>query len=216
MLMSMKITIGNQKGGVAKTTTAMYLALELAKTGERVLLIDADPEQASAMSWSTASGVEGRWPDNLTVVAIATYDLSKRATELSKGFDHLIIDTSPKNRRLLREALRSTDTLIIPVAPTALDMNEVRTTIDIAEEAAADFEEIHQFDINVLLVKVRKNTRLSRFAAEAFANYRLPLLNTQIYLREDYAASFGTIPAGRTDYTGLLDELRVKEDIKNL
>lgn len=65
--------LANQKGGVGKTTTAVSVGAYLAQWGQRVLVVDVDP-QANATS---SLGVDKR------AVSLSTYDLLVREAPLA-------------------------------------------------------------------------------------------------------------------------------------
>ena len=46
------ISVGNNKGGVGKTTTTSNLGAGLARAGKRVLIVDADPQGTARLCGS--------------------------------------------------------------------------------------------------------------------------------------------------------------------
>jgi chromosome partitioning protein len=76
------IAFANQKGGVAKTTTTLNLAVAFAETGHKVLCIDLDPQGNLTMS-------QGIDPDK---VEKSLYDVLVNDTPISEIIQHREID----------------------------------------------------------------------------------------------------------------------------
>jgi chromosome partitioning protein len=101
------LAIANQKGGVGKTTTAINLGTALAATGERVLVIDLDP-QGNA---STGLGIDRR---------------SRRFST----YDVLIGQAS------LRDAILATAVPQLSIAPSTIDLAGVELEIGYMRDRA--------------------------------------------------------------------------------
>jgi chromosome partitioning protein len=127
------LAIANQKGGVGKTTTSVNLAACLAEVGQRVLMIDLDP-QGNA---TTGCGVVKREAlPTVYQILIGASTLAEARLKTDFGFDIL-----PSNRELagaevelieltqrefrLREALAAADAeydFVLIDCPPALNM----------------------------------------------------------------------------------------------
>jgi chromosome partitioning protein len=195
----MRLTVGNLKGGVAKSTTSIYLACGLARTG-RVLLVDADGTNASALDWSSNSM---EWPDGIVVVPWPVEDLARKIRAVENDYDHVVVDTGPEQSGLLRQALTVTDELVVPVSPSPMELRKLGHTF----QAAAEVDAVSAVTARVLLAKVRSGTRSSIEARQYLHHLGLPVMDAQVHLREAYSLAWGTAPADLVEYEDVLKEL---------
>ena len=192
----MRIAVANLKGGTGKTTTAVHLAVGLARSG-RTLLVDADP-QGSAFGWSED---DGDFP--LMVVPWPCRDLARRVGQIAGDYEHLVIDTPPQHEYLVRQALLACDHLVVPLAPSALEVARLGPTFTLA----ADVEVEREISTRVLLVRSRVGTRSRREVRALLADQGVPTFTAEVRLREAYAAASGDVPRRLHDYDAVLAEL---------
>lgn len=180
----MIIGVLNQKGGVGKTTIAINLAATYAKSGLRVLLVDADP-QGSALQWSAARDAEPLFP----VVGMAKPSLHRDLPDIAKDYQVVIIDGAPRVNELGRAAILASDLVLIPVQPSPYDIWAAADTVSLIQEA-------QQFKPNLKCAFVinRKiaNTAIGRDVGDALAQFeQVPVLNATLHQRVIYAESAG-------------------------
>ncbi len=125
------VAVGNQKGGVGKTTLAVNLASYFAGRGV-VVLVDADP-QATALEWAEGGNLPAR------VVAIPLDDDADPAkwARAVAGIeaDVVVIDCPPQRGAAMAAALALADVLVIPVTPSGADLRATERTLELVREA---------------------------------------------------------------------------------
>jgi chromosome partitioning protein len=182
------VSVVNLKGGVGKTTTALYFAEAAKEEGYAPVVIDGDMEK-SALEWSHAGEL------SFAVVPAEKDALARQARLLEKEGQIVIIDTPPNNRETLWAASAVADHVVVPVAPTGVDVNRLRATL----EVLLDVEAIKgNLDTSILFTRWDKRKRLAREAEELLSNF--PLLAARIRALTRYEDGFGSRPQYLEEY----------------
>jgi cellulose biosynthesis protein BcsQ len=193
----MRIAVVNMKGGVGKTTTAIHIAAGFAAAGQRVLLVDGDPQGTVANTLRvqfsrTLSDVLLGEPASDAVVAGARPNLDiiastprafaietqlagaiQRETVLSRAlrpleaYDAVVVDTSPAMGLLTFNALLYATDLVIPVGMEPMALVGARQTLDGVAQIRALWPE-HPLRIRAVVpTSVTANTYAARATLEA-------------------------------------------------
>lgn len=120
----MRIVITNTKGGVGKTTTALYLAEAIRRSGRSVEVWDADP-QGSAIAWSDYAEGDGQ-PLSFPVIGIHP----RKVTQSSAGDMWTVVDTAPGDPTTINAAITRADLVIIPTGPGGADVDRAVETMN--------------------------------------------------------------------------------------
>src|SRR5579862_8341576 len=123
----MNIVVSNVKGGVGKTTSAVYMAVAALERGyEPVVLVDSD-RQASSAEWLEARPVEG-----VELVEAPSERTVGRAME--RGTEGIVVvDTPPGDERIVRAALARADAVVIPTRAGGVEFSRVSATLEMID-----------------------------------------------------------------------------------
>ena len=134
------LAVLSQKGGVGKTTLATCLAVAAEQAGERVAILDIDP-QATASFWKDVRGKET--PAVASIQPIRLGAMIKACADA--GTDLVIIDGAAVARDVTFEAAKHSDFVIVPTKTAVFDTMSMTHTLDVVKEQKKPFSVVLTF-----------------------------------------------------------------------
>ncbi|MGY3613851.1 AAA family ATPase [Bradyrhizobium sp. USDA 10063] len=119
------LALVTQKGGSGKSTLAVGIAVAALGNGERVAIVEADP-QGTISKWKVRRG----HPDPRVVRVANTAEIEGALVSLeAEGIWLTVIDTAATNNALAMRAIAGADLCLIPVRPSPADIEAAIPTL---------------------------------------------------------------------------------------
>ncbi|MBE9082846.1 ParA family protein [Tolypothrix sp. LEGE 11397] len=180
------IAIVNQKGGSGKTTTTMQLAGAIARRGNKVLVVDADP-QGTATRWAASADDVTPFPASVVGLSAASAKVHREVKKFIDDYDFIFIDCPPAaDSPVPQSALLIADVALVPIIPSPLDM-WAAVGIKQVIQNVGDFNDTLQ--ARLVLNQCQPKTTLAQECLQVLPEFEIPLAKTQIQHRQVYRQS---------------------------
>jgi chromosome partitioning protein len=179
------ITLATSKGGAGKSTLARSLAAHWLMVGQKPALIDADPQRTLA-NRHDPSGKLGAMP----MIAEPEERVAEAIEELRGSRRPIIVDTAGFRNRTTISALVASDLALIPLKPSAEDVDAAIATFELIGEINETPERTGDpIRIAMVLTMGMPNTVISRHVRMQLEGEGYPLLKAEMTNRVAYPES---------------------------
>lgn len=145
------IAIAQQKGGSGKTTIAAHLAIALLQKGNKVAIIDIDPQESLTAWYRAREAKLGSGYGGLHLSTKSGWRVQNEILALDE-YDYIIIDSPPHNASDTKNALRDASLVLIPLQPSPTDLWATESTISFCKE--------NDINYGVVVNRVTPNSKL--------------------------------------------------------
>ena len=132
----MQLLVGGVKGGTGKSTLAANLGIERARQGNKVILVDADPDQESLSDY-IANREEHNVLPSVPIVQVKGSTTAKSIKALAQDYDDVIVDCGGFDSVELRQAALISHVWVIPLNPSQMQIWTMPKLKNVLDEANA-------------------------------------------------------------------------------
>ena len=171
-----RIVVLNPKGGSGKTTIAINVASHYAQCGERLVMMDYDPQGSSA-HW-----LSKRQDNQPHIALIAAFERDPRITRafqlrIPQGTDRVVVDTpAALEANEIPDLIRGADKILVPVLPSDIDIHACSRCVQNLLLVAKVRRDENR--LGIIANRVRRNTLIYQSLTRFLATLGIPIVAT--------------------------------------